>query len=395
MTELAYDAFTAAASAPAGDANVVPLRPPATQPPAPAEAGALLARAQTAADAGRLAQAAALLGEAQPLSGGHPELLLRSLFVEGWLALADSRLDEALETLQRARGIAEGRAFSDLDRAEALFRLGACQFERSANAVATSLLTLALELADRSGLPADRVRAHAFIWRARCWQRQRDWNAARADVERAVELAEALGDEHALAHAQVEASAIAEREGQWLLAQYYAEDARRRYAALGDRLNECRLAKNLGGLLFLLGRTGEAVEELETAHAIACELGSEGDAARALSSLAHVHLRTGDATAAEAEALRALEVFAGRVDHLEESGNTRLVLGRALVEQGRFDEAGVAFRAAEDDFEGLGSVTLRAAVWVAKGDLDGRRGELELAAVHYRRAAEALQELRF
>jgi tetratricopeptide (TPR) repeat protein len=128
---------------------------------------------------------------------------------------------------------------------------------------------------------------------------------------------------------------------------------------------------------------------------MACELGSDVDAARALSSLASVHMRTGAPTAAEAEALRALELLSRHADHLDESGNVRLVLGRALVEQGRFDEAGVAFRAAEDDFEGLGSVTLRAAVWVAKGDLDGRRGEPELAAVHYRRAAEALQEFRF
>src|SRR5207245_7272371 len=130
------------------------------------------------------------------------------------------------------------------------------------------------------------------------------WEAARADVERALELADGLGDEHSVAHAMFQASLIAEREGQFLVARCYAEEARRLYARVDDRLNVARLTNNLGGLLFLLGQVDEATEQLETAHALASELGSDADAAQALSSLAQVLLRNGDHPAAEGEARR-------------------------------------------------------------------------------------------
>ena len=55
---------------------------------------------------------------------------------------------------------------------------------------ALSLFTEALKLADASGLPCDRLRAHMLEWRSRCYRRQRDYEAAREDIERALELAE-------------------------------------------------------------------------------------------------------------------------------------------------------------------------------------------------------------
>jgi len=42
---------------------------------------------------------------------------------------------------------------------------------------------------------------------------------------------------------------------------------------------------------------------------------------------------------AEEQALHALELLEGRVDFLDEIGNAQLVLGRALLEQDRLDEA--------------------------------------------------------
>ena len=71
------------------------------------------------------------------------------------------------------------------------------------------------------------------------------------------------------------------------------------------------------------------------------------------------------------------------------------MLGRALLEQGRFDEADVALTAAEDDFRVMDSVGHCAAAWLAQGDLAARRGLLGDAAAVYRPAAEALQDVRF
>ena len=70
------------------------------------------------------------------------------------------------------------------------------------------------------------------------------------------------------------------------------------------------------------------------------------------------------------------------------------MLGRALLERGRLDEAEEWFRAAEDAFEQMSSVSHRAGAWVALGDLARRRATSE-AARHYRNAAEALQDVRF
>ena len=242
---------------------------------------AALAEAQALCDAGRYEEADAALTRVEPLPQGRPDLALRAMHVRSWMALADGRLDEALEGLQLARGLAEGDAFTDADRGEALFRLGACQYKRNANGAAVSLLTLALELFDRSGEPCDRLRAHTMVWRARCYQRQRDWESARTDVEHALVLADSLGDDQVSAHALFQASLVAERESQWLLARYYASEARQRYENLDDDLNVARLTNNLGGLSFLLGEPEEAALQLADSYRLATELGNEGEAARA------------------------------------------------------------------------------------------------------------------
>ena len=71
------------------------------------------------------------------------------------------------------------------------------------------------------------------------------------------------------------------------------------------------------------------------------------------------------------------------------------IVTRKLLEQDRIDEAEEAFHAAEGCFDQLGSASLRAAAWVARGDLATRRGDDRLAAHLYRTAAEALQDVRF
>lgn len=355
---------------------------------------ALLARAERAIEHGEHAEAVALL-ESWPLHGLPSALVVRSHFAESWARMYLGEIDREIQILERARDIVERPGFTDVDRADALYRLGCCRLKRSQVSTAVSLLTLALALCDRSALPCDRLRAHILEWRSRCYQRQRDWEAARADVERALELAEALDDSHTLAHVYFQASLVAEREGQWMLARFYADEAKTRYERLDDRQSVARLLNNLGGLSFLLGRQEEASAYLADARAAALAAGSEADAAQALSSLAQVHLRTGQPELAEREAREALALLESRVDYLEEVGNTQLVLGRSLLLQGRHDEADSVFRAAERSFEALESTSQRAAAWVARGDLARARDRVIEAAELYRRAAEALQDFHF
>src|SRR5581483_12015219 len=148
------------------------------------------------------------------------------------------RNDEALAALARARELAEGPGFSDVDRAAVLFRLGVCRYKLSSITTAVGLLTTALELAERSGLASDSLRADILGWRSRCYRRQRDWQAAREDVERARVL----------------------------------------YEELADRANVGRMLNNLGVLNFLLGDTDHALVLLEDAYTVAGETGSQVDA---------------------------------------------------------------------------------------------------------------------
>jgi tetratricopeptide (TPR) repeat protein len=324
-----------------------------------------------------------------------PELEVRALAGEAWALMRTGEVKPATDLLNRARVLVEEPMFSDVDRADILFRLGACRVELSSIQTALSLLNEALALAERSELPCDRLRAEILRYRSRCYRRQRDYEAAREDLERALELAEALDDPQAVAGVYFHASLVAERQGQWVLARKYAEQAKAQFEEIADRATVGKVLNNLGGLNFLLGKPEAAVEQLTDSFKMLLEYGSEADAARAVSSLAQVHLRTGQIEPAEEQARQALKLLGDRVEVVDEIGNAQLVLGRSLLEQGRLDEAEEAFDAAERSFDKLSSISHRASSWIAKGDLAARRGQDQVAAQLYRRAAEALQDFRF
>ncbi len=332
---------------------------------------------------------------APPEGLGAPDLQFRALLAEAWARMYLGEVRQAIALLERGRILAEAPAFTDVDRADVLYRLGCCRWKLSSVSTAIALFTQALDLADRSGLPCDRLRAHILEWRARSYQRQRDWEAAREDVERALELAESLNDRHTVAHVYFQASLIAERNGRWVLARTYAERAKAIYEEVADRVNAGKLLNNLGGINFLLGKPDEAITYLKDAFRVALDVGSDVDAGYAVSSLAQVHLRTGQSDLAEEQARKALELLDGRFEFIDEIGNAQLVLGRALLEQGRVDEAAEAFGSAEASFAQLSSASHQAAAWVAQGDLAARVGDDRKAAHLYRRAAEALQDFRF
>ena len=327
-------------------------------------------------------------------ASGAAELEFRALVGESWVRSRQGEVPEAIELLQEARGLAEGSRFSDVDQAQVLFGLGVCRYKLSSISTAVGLFDEALGLAESSGLPCDRLRADILGWRSRCYRRQRDWQAAREDVERALELAERI-DARAAAEIYFQASLVAEREGHWPLARRYAERAKAYYDEVADRQNVGRLLNNLGGLTYLLGNPSEAVEYLKDAFRLALEAGNDADAGEFIGSLADVHLGTGEVEKAEEDARTSLRLLDGRVDYLYAIGAAQLVLGRALVEQSRWAEAEEILRAADRSFEQLSSVSHRAAAWVAQGDLAAKRGDDRKAARLYRRAAEALQDFRF
>ena len=357
----------------------------------------IIARAETAIEAGEHDGVVAELDALGPALAAvaAPELELRSLLASSWARMYLGETRKAIELLDRARGIAEAPSFTDVSRAEVLYQLACCRYKLSSISTAIALYSQSLELVERSGLPADRLRSHIYSWRARCYRRQRDWEAAKEDVERSLELAEGLNDRRAVANAYFQASLIAERTGHWVVARSYAEKAKLIYEELRDQSNVGKLLNEIGALNFQLGRPEDAISYLKDSFKVLIDVGDDVDAARVISSLAQVHLRTGQVGLAEEQARQALEMLQGRVDHLDEIGNAQLVLGRALLEQDRLDDAEELFAAAESSFDQLSSASHRAAAWIAQGDLAGRRGDDRRASRLYRRAAEALQDFHF
>jgi tetratricopeptide (TPR) repeat protein len=326
---------------------------------------------------------------------GAPDLTIRALAGEAWALQELGELQRAIQLLLEARDLAEGPRSNDIERADVLFRLGVCRYKLSSIATAEALLDEALVLAERSALPCDRLRAEILLWRSRCYRRHRDYLAARENVERALELSEGLRDPATSANAFFQASLVAEREGHLGLARQYAERAKASYEEVADRAMVGRLLNNLGGLTFMLGKPEEAVGYLKDALRALLDQGSDIEAAHVVCSLAEVHLGMGRYEDAESEARTALELLGGRVDYVSEIGTAQLALGRSLMEQNRLNEAQDTLRAADRSFEQLASASHRASAWIALGDLAARRDDDSGAARLYRRAAEALQDVRF
>ena len=369
------------------------LLPPLSETAEPLECR--IHEADEAVAAGEFALALDLLEGVAPAPARSPRLAVRALVIESWAHAELGDLHRALELLERAQGISEQGNCSDTDRAEVYFRLGCCRLSLGAVSNAASLLTLALDLCDHTPEPCDRLRAQILDWRSRCYQRQHDWPAARADVERALELVQSLGDAGASALIYFQASIIAERERQWLLARCYAEQARDLLAEVGDRPTLGRVLNNLGGIHFLLGDPERARDCLQQATELAEQRGNDLDVGYALSSLAQVQLRTDEPLDAELHARRALELLGERADHLNEIGNAQLILARALLAQGRTNEAESTCAQAEETYRRFGSPSHTASAWMARADIARSTGDFERAADLYRDAADALQLVHF
>ena len=82
-----------------------------------------------------------------------PSLEFRSLLAESWARMSLGDVRAAIGLLDRARQLTESPTFSDVDRAEVLYRIGVCRYKLSSIATAVALFSEALDLSERSGLP--------------------------------------------------------------------------------------------------------------------------------------------------------------------------------------------------------------------------------------------------
>jgi len=322
-------------------------------------------------------------------------LALRHRLATAWAEMYQGRLDIAAGLLAQADSIVQSPHFDAADRAAVLYRTGCVALKRLEIAEAISLFTRALETNVRSARPSTLLAADIRNWRSRCYQLRRDWDAAARDAEASLELAAEAGCDRTRAHAMFQASLVAERQQQWLLARFHAEQALEIYRRYGDTLCTARILNNLGGIDFLLGDVAAAEQALEEAAVVAAAAGSEADIAQATSSLAQVLLRTDRPREARDYAHTALALLAGRPDFLEETGNAQLVVAKSHGAELDTVSASEWLDNAELTFIELGSTSQLAAVAIARGDLARATGDCDRAAELYRHAAEALQDFHF
>jgi tetratricopeptide (TPR) repeat protein len=322
-------------------------------------------------------------------------LTLRHRLAASWAAMYEGRLEDAAALLAQADAIVQSPHFDAADRASVLFRTGCVALKRSEVAEAVSLFTRALETNIRSSRPSSLLAADVRNWRSRCYQIVRDWDAAGRDAEASLELATEAGCERTRADAMFQASLVAERQRQWLLARFHAEQALEIYRRFGDTLSTARLLNNLAGIDFLLGDVESAEHLLVEAAATAAEAGSTADVAQATSSLAQVLLHTDRPQEAREQAEASLALLAGRVDFLEELGNAQLVIAKSYGAELDAASAAEWLDQAERTFVELGATSHLAAVSIARGDVARQSGDCDAAAELYRAAAESLQDFHF
>jgi tetratricopeptide (TPR) repeat protein len=322
-------------------------------------------------------------------------LALRHRLAEAWARMYLGELDAAAAQLVRADSIVQSPHFDAADRAAVLYRTGCVELKRAQVAEAISLFTRALETNVRSARPSSLLAADIRNWRSRCYQVGRDWDAAARDAEASLDLATEAGCERTRAHAMFQASLVAERQRQWLLARFHAEQALEIYRQYDDTLSTARILNNLGGIDFLLGDIEGAEQALEEAAATATAAGSDADVAQATSSLAQVLLHTDRPAEARECALTALTLLTGRVDFLAEIGNAQLVVAKSYSAELDAPAAASWLDHAERTFVELDSTSHLAAVAIARGDLARETGDADAAAELYRHAAQALQDFHF
>ena len=310
---------------------------------------------------------------------------------ETWALIRLGRLGEAADLLGEARSTAEGPDGSELERAEVAHLTGVCCWTLSQIPAAQVEFGRALELLEASDEKDDALQIDIFHWRIRCFQRLRDWEAARADIERALELCRITGNVRSTADVTFQASIVSYRLGSWVLARRQAETARALLAELGDTGSEARVLNNLANLNELLGNAEIAIQQHKEALRMFLDAGLDAEAGYVLSSLAEIHRGRGELDEADLAASRALEILGSRVDHIQEVGNAQLVLARTRLGQGALDQAEHLLGAADESFGRADSISHRAQSWMARGELELLRQNDAEAARLFRQAAIALQ----
>ncbi len=199
------------------------------------------------------------------------------------------------------------------------------------------------------GARADRHRAKLAAYYGWFRASQGRFGEAERWGKRAIGLAQAVGDDEALAHAYQVLDIVGDGDGD-AEQEPYARMALALYEKLGDLTQQAWMLNNLGVNAIYASRFEEALGLFERATELLTTVGHTGGAAQARYNVGDVLLRQGRLPEAETALREALRVSRS-VGDLEGVAFATRELGRAVARQGRhaealslLEEAGAGFR---------------------------------------------------
>ena len=232
----------------------------------------------------------------------------------------------------------------------------------------------ALELLDEAEEPNDRLRLDIHQWRSRCYRRQRDWEAAREDIDRALELVR--GARRRPAQRRGEPAGVARRRAAGPLGPRPA--LRRDLARPLRRRRRHRHRRRACSTTSPASTTRSATTRPRSPSS-----------SEAFAIFVDAHLEVGGrlrAQLARRDPPRAGRSRRGRgrwragrsrcsrdrIDHVQEIGTAQLVLARAHLEQGELEEAEDILADVDESYALTESVSHQARSWMARGELELR-----------------------
>jgi DNA-binding NtrC family response regulator/Tfp pilus assembly protein PilF len=303
--------------------------------------------------------------------------LLADLYIQ-----ADHYLP-ALETIDRLLSLPSARALSRTRRAALESRAVACRLARGDSQAA--LAQVRELLADETSLDSTPLRARLHVQCAIAYMDLGRIEEGRRSAERALEVADGIGDLAESANALTSLGIGAFRMGELAVARDQSEQALALYRRLGDKLKAARVHNNLGLIHKNLCEWDAAIAHFRAALEVYDRGGHFADTATPLNNLAIVQQKMGEWDRA-AETYRECEQVLVRIGEELRLARVTIGLGNVARLQRRFPDAETHLLNALGRARRLDAKREEVLALEFLGELDFDRGRPESALARYQEA---------
>ena len=291
-----------------------------------------------------------------------------------------------LKAMQRlARKLDSNRLKGEVAVLQAIYQ---CSYGR-AKAAAT-LARSALQLGQASQQLEIEAKAHR--WLGAALQMQGDHQQARKELERALSLAETIGNNSLESDVATELARFAEKRGEFKACLQYCDRALALTREEGHLASEARIMRRKGSAHLGLGDLVQSRLDANEARDLQQQIGDRRQEAITLDLQGRIALATGDYAEAKSNFERSLGVRHEIQDH---TGQYRslMLLGRACLLMGAFEKARLCYEQALEDAESMELVYPQAEINARLVALEFSVGDNIKAKHHGMEAARTLSKL--